>query len=232
MAKSVNKIIAIIISEMRFKIVLKSMTGFGRSEEVSKDYKISVELRSVNHRYFDLSIKMPRKFSKFESEIRNIVKSHVQRGKLDLSLSYESYISSGTTLLLKEDILNQYLLYAKHIEDNYGIKSDMNISSVLRLPELISVSSVEEDEEFVWELIKRHIEQAGVNCADEHHAATIANHRTQEIQGIVQHRNGLFKVDNVNIATLAVDVRGHLRIPETGAVTKVRAGLEQFAHID
>jgi len=65
------------------------MTGFGRAEQLTDQYKLSVELKSVNHRYFDLSLKMPKKFNIFEASIRNLLKKYIQRGKVDLYISYE-----------------------------------------------------------------------------------------------------------------------------------------------
>ena len=64
--------------------MLKSMTGFGRCELTTEEYKISVEMKAVNHRYLDLSIKMPKKFNYFESGIRTLLKKYIQRGKVDL----------------------------------------------------------------------------------------------------------------------------------------------------
>ena len=69
--------------------MLKSMTGFGRYETVTDRYKISVEMKAVNHRYLDLSIKMPKKFNYFEASIRALLKAYIQRGKVDLFISYE-----------------------------------------------------------------------------------------------------------------------------------------------
>ena len=71
--------------------MIKSMTGFGRYETVTDEYKISVEMKAVNHRYLDLSIKMPKKFNFFEAGIRNLLKNYIQRGKVDVFISYEDY---------------------------------------------------------------------------------------------------------------------------------------------
>ena len=72
-------------------MLLKSMTGFGRCEAVNEECKITVEMKSVNHRYLDLSIKMPKKFNVYEAGIRMILKEYIQRGKVDIFISYEDY---------------------------------------------------------------------------------------------------------------------------------------------
>ena len=79
--------------------MLKSMTGFGRYEAVTDEYKISVEMKAVNHRYLDLSIKMPKKFNCFEAGIRTLLKKYIQRGKVDVSINYESYTAVSYTHL-------------------------------------------------------------------------------------------------------------------------------------
>ena len=78
--------------------MLKSMTGFGRCEITTEEYKISVEMKAVNHRYLDLSIKMPKKFNFFEAGIRNLLKKYIQRGKVDLFISYEDYTEGRMSL--------------------------------------------------------------------------------------------------------------------------------------
>jgi len=75
--------------------MIKSMTGFGRCETINKDYKICVEIKSVNHRYCDINIKMPKKLNAFEADIRNILKEYVTRGKIDVYISYEDYKNSS-----------------------------------------------------------------------------------------------------------------------------------------
>ena len=78
--------------------MLKSMTGFGRCENVTDEYKISVEMKAVNHRYLDLSIKMPKKFNYFEASIRTLLKKYIQRGKVDLFINYEDYTEGNMCL--------------------------------------------------------------------------------------------------------------------------------------
>ena len=79
--------------------MIKSMTGFGRAEAVSRERKVSVELKSVNHRYLDLNIKMPKRLSYFEGEIRNVMKTYIRRGKVDVFITYEDYTDRKSTRL-------------------------------------------------------------------------------------------------------------------------------------
>lgn len=78
--------------------MIKSMTGFGRCEKVTEEYKLSVEMKAVNHRYLDMSIKMPKKFNYFEAGIRNLLKNDIQRGKVDVFINYEDYTENKMSL--------------------------------------------------------------------------------------------------------------------------------------
>ena len=87
--------------------MLKSMTGFGRCELTTEEYKISVEMKAVNHRYLDLSIKMPKKFNYFESGIRTLLKKYIQRGKVDLFITYEDYTEGRMALKYNSSLASE-----------------------------------------------------------------------------------------------------------------------------
>ena len=97
--------------------MIKSMTGFGRAESVTPERKITVELKSVNHRYLDLSIKMPRKFSFLEAAVRNLMKTYMQRGKVDIYISCEDYMLNNTALKYNREL-------AKEMTDKCLARSD------------------------------------------------------------------------------------------------------------
>ena len=181
---------------MRFGAVIKSMTGFGKAEELTHEYKIAVEIRSVNHRYFDLSVKMPKRFSKFEADIRKLVKEYVQRGKIDLCIVYESYTDTYSKLILNEDILDQYVAHAKHIEEKYGIKNEMHMSSLLRFPEIITVSNSEETAEHIWLQVRDCI----VKALEEFVAA-------RSLEGNHLHKDLRDKLENLLKNTQAIEER-------------------------
>ena len=91
--------------------MLKSMTGFGRCENATDEYKISVEMKAVNHRYLDLSIKMPKKFNYFEAAIRTLLKKYIQRGKVDLFINYEDYTEGNLCLKYNKALAGEYMDY-------------------------------------------------------------------------------------------------------------------------
>ena len=140
--------------------MLRSMTGFGRYEITTDDCKISVEMKSVNHRYLDLSIKMPRQFNPFEAELRNQLKSDIQRGKVDVYVSYEAFTDTHTTLKYNQNIAKEYMDILNAISEEFSLAQDMTAGKLARFPEVISMENSEADEEELLALIKECTEGA------------------------------------------------------------------------
>ncbi len=140
--------------------MIKSMTGFGRCERVTEEYKISVEMKAVNHRYLDLSIKMPKKFNYFEAAIRKLLKNYTQRGKVDIFINYEDYTDTKLCLKYNEALASEYMNYFKRMEEAFGISNDVTVSALARMPEVLVMEEAPEDEESVWKLLSGAIEEA------------------------------------------------------------------------
>lgn len=140
--------------------MIKSMTGFGRYEAVTDEYKISVEMKAVNHRYLDLSIKMPKRFNFFEAGIRNLLKKYIQRGKVDVFISYEDYTENKLCLKYNSALAAEYMDYFARMETQFGIKNDISVSSLARFPEVLTMEEAPEDEEHMWKLLSEAIEGA------------------------------------------------------------------------
>ena len=127
--------------------MIKSMTGFGRAEEITDNYKLSVEIKSVNHRYLDLNIKMPRRFFPFEADIRNIVKEYVSRGKVDLFINYLDFKDKAGGVYLNKNIVEKYFDIGLELCKEYKIVDDLKVSHLLQLPDVISIDEPELDED-------------------------------------------------------------------------------------
>lgn len=140
--------------------MLKSMTGFGRYESVTSEYKISVEMKAVNHRYLDLAIKMPKKFNYFEASIRTLLKSYLQRGKVDLFISYEDYTEGNLCLNYNRTLAAEYMEAFSQMADQFHIPNDITVSTLAKCPEVLTMEQAPEDEEHLWELLSGSIRQA------------------------------------------------------------------------
>lgn len=137
--------------------MIKSMTGFGRAETVNGERKITVELKSVNHRYLDLSIKMPRKLNFLESAVRNLLKTYMQRGKVDVFISYEDERPGRVALKYNRELAAEYLAYLKEMELTFGVFNEVTAAELSRYPEVLTMEEQAQDEEELWEALEATI---------------------------------------------------------------------------
>lgn len=140
--------------------MIKSMTGFGRAEVQDHERKFTVEIKSVNHRYLDFNIKMPKKLSFFENAIRGVLKEYMQRGKVDVFISYEDFTQSHIVLQYKKEIAAQYLSYFKEMADEFGLENDITVSRLGRFPEVFTMEETTADEKELWSLLEKAIRSA------------------------------------------------------------------------
>ena len=140
--------------------MIKSMTGFGRCELVRDSRKFTVELKSVNHRYLDVNIRMPKKLNFFESSIRSLLKQYAARGKVDLFISYEDSAQNQVSLKYNEALAAEYLDCFRKMEEQFGLENDIRVSALSRYPEVITMEEQAVDEEELWSLLKETLEGA------------------------------------------------------------------------
>jgi uncharacterized protein (TIGR00255 family) len=140
--------------------MIKSMTGFGRCEIVTPDYKISVEMKAVNHRYLDLGIKMPKKFNILEAQIRNLLKTYIQRGKVDVYINYEDYTEDTLSLKYNSTLAAEYMSYFKKMQEQFGLEDDIKVSTLARMPEVLTMEQAPEDEDEMWKILEEAIKGA------------------------------------------------------------------------
>lgn len=140
--------------------MIKSMTGFGRAEAVSKERKVSVELKSVNHRYLDLSIKMPRKLVFLEGAIRNLMKTYMQRGKVDVFITYEDYTLSCGALKYNKELAGEYLAYIRQMAEEFGLENDVKAGALSRYPDVLTMEEQSVDEDALWAVLEAPLREA------------------------------------------------------------------------
>lgn len=140
--------------------MIKSMTGFGRSELVNEEKKIIVEIKAVNHRYCDMNIKLPKKLNYFEVAIRTLLKDYIQRGKVDVFITYEDYSKANVCVKYNKEIAGEYVAYLNQISEDFGIDNDARVTHIARFPEVFTLEEQTDDEETVWENLEKVIRQA------------------------------------------------------------------------
>ena len=140
--------------------MIKSMTGFGRGDVSTESCKVTVEMKSVNHRYLDVNMKMPKKLNFFEASIRNLLKEYIQRGKVDLFISFEDLSENSVNVTYHKEVAAEYMNFLQQMAEDFSLENDVRVSSLARFPEVMTLDDVEIDEEGVWKSLEKAIRQA------------------------------------------------------------------------
>ncbi len=140
--------------------MIKSMTGFGRCEITENDRKYTVEMKSVNHRYLDVNIKMPKKLNFFESAIRAELKNYISRGKVDVFITYEDFTENNTTIRYNKEVATEYLKYLREMAEDFQLDNDIRVSTLSRYPEVFTMEEQTMDEEELWKGLQKAIKGA------------------------------------------------------------------------
>ena len=143
-------------------IMIRSMTGFGRCEIQSGEKKFTVEMKGVNHRYLDVNIRMPKKLYFFETAIRSYLKKYIQRGKVDIFVTYEDLSEGQMSLKYNEALASEYLDYFRQMEEKFGLENDVRISALSRYPEVFTMEEQDVDEEEMWNGLREALDGACV----------------------------------------------------------------------
>ena len=142
------------------KIMIKSMTGFGRYEYADASRKITVEVKSVNHRYLDVNIKMPKKLNFFESAIRTLLKEYIERGKVDIYITYEDFTENNFSLQYNKTLAGEYLKYLNQMSEEFGLENDIRVSTLSRYPEVFVMEEQPVDEDELWSSLEKALRGA------------------------------------------------------------------------
>ena len=126
--------------------MVRSMTGYGRAVQTLRGREITVELRSVNNRFLDCSVRMPRAFSYAEDAVKQKVKEFVARGKVDVFISVQTTAEEAVEISLNRPVLEGYLKALRTVVQDYGVRDDISAMSLARFPEILTIEKPEEDE--------------------------------------------------------------------------------------
>ena len=140
--------------------MIKSMTGFGRCEVMEGERKFTVEMKGVNHRYLDVNIRMPKKLNFFETAIRSLLKQSIQRGKVDIFISYEDFTENQMSLKYNESLAQEYMDCFGRMKAQFSLENDIRVSTLSRCPEVLTMEEQVIDEEELWNGLKKALEGA------------------------------------------------------------------------
>lgn len=137
--------------------MLKSMTGFGRCELSEDGKKISVEMKSVNHRYCEIGLRMPKKLNYYESLIRNTIKQYANRGKIDVFISYEDEKEGLAGIRYNRELAATYVGYIRQMAEEFGLSADISAAGLARMQDVIVNDDSAGDEEQLKSLVERAV---------------------------------------------------------------------------
>ncbi|MBR3574954.1 MAG: YicC family protein [Lachnospiraceae bacterium] len=140
--------------------MVRSMTGFGRAEVIENNKRYTVELKSVNHRYLDLSVKTPRVLSCLEGNVRSEIKKYLSRGKVDVYISYENLAESEAELKYNHDLASKYAAFVKEISEEFGLENDLRATRLASFPDVFEVIEENDDEDELWVGLKKAVDGA------------------------------------------------------------------------
>ena len=146
--------------------MIRSMTGFGRGECVRNDRSMTIEMKSVNHRYCDINIRMPRKLIFLENQLKNMIKKELTRGKIDVFITFEDHSEKSSSILYNENLASQYVNLFKSMADTFGLENDVQVASLSRYPEVLKLEEQDDDEEALKELVLDAIKEAIVKISE------------------------------------------------------------------
>ena len=184
--------------------MIRSMTGFGHGEVSNdKNQKVTVEMKSVNHRYCDISLKLPKKLAMFEANIRNIMKEYASRGKIDIYVSYEDLSETAVSLHYNQAMAEEYMQVFKKMQEDFNIETKITAEALAKYPEVVTIEEVQQDEGVWWELLEAALRQAAEKFVE-----------TRTIEGANLKRDLLGKLDQMAADVAFIEERSPQIIAE------------------
>ena len=140
--------------------MLKSMTGFGRAKLEKNNRVYNIEIKSVNHKYTDISIKMPRSLSYLEESIKKEITSNISRGKIDVFITFENYSDEGKEIIINKDLIKRYVEEFKVIAEENNLSMDIPVTEITKLPDVLNIKKTDDDEDIIANELKECLTEA------------------------------------------------------------------------
>ncbi|MFA6308725.1 MAG: YicC/YloC family endoribonuclease [Clostridia bacterium] len=140
--------------------MIKSMTGFGRGDCLLDGNNFTVELKTVNHRYCDVFIKIPKQMTFLEDKVRDFITGSISRGKIDVYISYENSSEDSREVVFDETLVNAYKEALITLRDEYSLKDDITVSLLSGFPNVLKIQKADQDEDELWKVLKKALDNA------------------------------------------------------------------------
>lgn len=143
--------------------MVRSMTGFGRGHGVLNGRDITVEIRAVNHRYYEFSCRLPRSYTFAEERLKSLLQGKISRGKVEVSVLVQNVTAVSEKITANKEVIGAYVSALREIKDEFALADDLSLAAVMRLPDAFTVVKAETDEEQLWEDLKTVSDEALAN---------------------------------------------------------------------
>ena len=140
--------------------MIKSMTGYGRCEHIDENRKIVIDIRSVNHRYCDVTVKVPRAYAYLEDKVREFVSGEISRGKVEVFVYIENYTNDDKVVTLDKILADNYYSVLTELKETYSLKHDIGLSDLSRFSDIFITRHQEEDKDKAWEIVLPCLKEA------------------------------------------------------------------------
>lgn len=128
---------------------MKSMTGFGRAKLEKNDRIYNIEIKSVNHKYSDISVKLPKSLIYVEDKIKKQISLKIARGKIDVFVSFENYSAKGKDIIVNEELVKKYLEKFKLLAEQNNLSQEIPVAEIIKLPEVLTIKETEDEEDAI-----------------------------------------------------------------------------------
>ena len=214
---------------------MKSMTGYGRAKIENDTREYIVEVKSVNHKYLDINIKLPKTLFCIEDKIRKVISNKISRGKIDVFVTYVNYGIEGKTILINKDIAKMYIKEIEEIATENNIASGIRATEISKFPEVLNVIVDEEDEEKIWLELNKCLEKALDNFIEMRttEGEKIKEDLKQRLDEIDENINEIFKNSTGLVEEYVVKLRKRIQeILNTDVVDETRLAQEIVIYSD
>ena len=135
--------------------MIRSMTGFGRGQDTVNGLSLVVEIKSVNHRYYEYSSRLPRAYAFLDDKLKNYLQQHISRGKVDVYVQIASGDTSGSAVTVNTALAESYLAALRELATRYGVRDDISVTNLSRYPDVLTVCQAAVDEDTVWDAVRQ-----------------------------------------------------------------------------
>ena len=214
---------------------MKSMTGFGRAKLEKNNRIYSIEIKSVNHKYSDITIKMPRSLSYMEEKLKKEISTSIARGKIDVYITFENYSEAGKEIIVNKELVDKYLEKFREISVGNELSMDIPVTEITKLPDVLTIKETDDDEEQIEEELLECMKMAIDNFAAmrEQEGNKIKEDLKQRINKIEQEKDKISQLSTGLIDEYVVKLEERIKqILKTDVVDKSRLAMEVVLYAD